>query len=125
MRKEKGQSLIEVILALSVVVIILVGLIRVAVVSMRNARYARDEAQATQYAQQSIEEARRLRDEQGNDFFVDSSCNDGPETIDVIFTRERDCNLDGSNMEVMVTVGWEEGGQDKEVVLETVLTPWR
>lgn len=124
MNQEKGQSLIEVILALAVALLVIVALVRLTVTSIRNAQFAKNKARATQYAQESMEEARRLRDEEGGAFFVDGYCDVSDEDLG-LFTRNRDCNLNGNVMEITVTVEWSESGESREVELKTNLTSWR
>ncbi len=58
----KGQTLIEVMLALAIAVVIL-SAITVAVISaLGNAQFSKDQNIATQYAQQAMESMRRIRD---------------------------------------------------------------
>ncbi len=57
----KGQTLIESLLALSVVGIILSGIAVIVASSLSNAGYGRDQSLATQYAQEGIEITRNTR----------------------------------------------------------------
>lgn len=62
MKKEKGQSLIEVLVGLAAAVLI-VGAITVATISaLNNATYSKNQNLATEYAQQGAEIVRNLRD---------------------------------------------------------------
>jgi len=126
---EKGQSLLEVVIALAVVGLVIMALIRVTVISVRNAAFARNQVLATKYAQEWLEEARNWRDQQDPEvFFVDGSCNAGPEAVD-IFTRTRTCSLsvegDKKTMTVVVEVSWTDAVGDHQSRLETRLTNWR
>lgn len=125
MRKDEGQSLIEVLVALAVMVVVILALVRVTTVSIKNATFAKNRALATKYAQEWIEETRKERDESTN--FFDSACasqtdNPGPSGI---FSRVRTCTLDGDTTTVVVTVSWAEGGVSHKSELVTHLTKWK
>lgn len=124
---EKGQSLVEVVVALAVVVLAITALVRVTVTSIRNANFAKNRALATKYAQEWIEEARQLRDEQGDDFFTDTFAANTCSASDTlgVFNRTRTCNLNGGTMTVVVTVSWTSGSISHESRLETYLTNWK
>lgn len=64
MRKnsESGQSLVEVLIGLSMAIIIVGALINMVVSSLRNSQFAKTSAQATKYAQEGIEILRTDRD---------------------------------------------------------------
>jgi len=61
----KGQTLVEVIVAVGIIVIVLVAVVAGVVQSVRNTRFAKEQATATRYAQETIEWLRRQRDELG------------------------------------------------------------
>lgn len=60
--EEKGQSLIEVLIALAVVLIVLVALVSAVTVSVQSSDYSRKKAQASAYANQGMENIRVYRD---------------------------------------------------------------
>lgn len=59
---EKGQGLVETLLAVSVAIIVVTSLISLGVFALRNSRQASYTAQATQIAQRQLEYARAYRD---------------------------------------------------------------
>lgn len=59
---QKGQSLIEVIIALSVVTIITLGFTNITITALRNAQYAKNQNQATRHVQEALEIVRVIRD---------------------------------------------------------------
>ena len=122
-RKDQGQSLIEVLTALAISIMVVVALVAGVTYAIRNLTYAKNQSLATQYAQEGLEAARKMRDEDPNTFFNDGSC-DVNDPLG-IFTRERLCAYDSDNdwMDVTVTVKWDEG--TKTTTLETKLTNWR
>ncbi len=65
MPHEKGQSLIEVIVAATVGILVVTALTFATIFSLRNASFAKTEAQATKLAQEGIERVRTGRDRNG------------------------------------------------------------
>lgn len=70
--KKNGQSLIEVLVAFAVAVIIGVGLVTATLTTQRAAASARNETQATELAQQYLEQIRVLRDSKGYNHIRDN-----------------------------------------------------
>lgn len=127
MRNSKGQSLIEVVAGLAVMMIVVLSLVSVTTVSVRNASFSRNQMLATKYAQEGIEEARNLRNTlPESTFFIGGSppCQNS-DTVG-IFNRIRDCTLsaDGT-IEVEVTVSWSDDNGTHESKLTTELTNWQ
>lgn len=60
-----GQSLVEVVVALGVVIALAVALVTTSLVTQRASRTAKNNTQATKLAQQSIEQMRVFRDRKG------------------------------------------------------------
>src|ERR1035437_1247949 len=58
----RGQSLIEVVLGLTVAVIIMTAITTVVINSLQNAEFSKNQNLAEQYAQEGIEQMRNLRD---------------------------------------------------------------
>lgn len=65
-----GQSLLEVLVALGIVLLVILALVRAAVVSIRNADFSKKQAQATSYAQEGMENIRAFRDSNWDGFWV-------------------------------------------------------
>lgn len=61
--KEKGQTLIEVLVGLSAAVVVISAITVAVVTSLNNAEYSRDQNLATHYAQEGIELVRNMRDQ--------------------------------------------------------------
>ena len=125
MKKASGQSLVEMVVAISVVLIVIVALVAVTTVSVRNASFSRNQALAMRYAQEGIEEARKLRDSQKEDvFFVNDSCSI-TKTIG-IFSFQRTCRLAGDKtMTVTVVVSWTDAKGTHKSELTTHLSKWK
>lgn len=126
-KQERGQSLIEVLVALGVVVLVLLALISVTTASIRNATFAKNQSLATEHAQELIEEARDIRNSNKGTFFTDESlCDLAPDPDSVPpFTLERACTLvGGDKMQVIATVSWTDAKGEHKSELYTELTKW-
>lgn len=60
--KQTGQTLIELLVVITIVIIIVGALVFGIIASIRNASFAKNQAQATKYAQEGIERVRAGRD---------------------------------------------------------------
>jgi len=67
-KKIQGQSLFEVLFAVAIAAIILVGVVSLSTTSIRNTSYSNNNAQATKYAQEAVEWLRGERDASFSDF---------------------------------------------------------
>ena len=121
---DSGQSIIEVLIALSLVVIVAVGLIKVTTNSIKNSGFARDQRIATKYAQEGLENARKLKEEDSNAFWQKT----GTET-EIIgqFTRAITyfLNADSDSMQINILVTWQDSQGAHQSSLETSLTKWK
>lgn len=62
LNNQKGQSLIELLVVITIVVIVVGALVFAIIASIRNATFAKNQAQATKLAQEGIEKTRSVRD---------------------------------------------------------------
>lgn len=74
----KGQSLIEVLVALGTAVIVLAAIVSSVINALNNAQFAKNQNLATQYAQEGMETIRKMRDSDWNTF----SAKDGSYCLD-------------------------------------------
>lgn len=149
--KTNGQSLLEVVVAIGVIVFVLVGLISTVTFGLSNAQFARNKAQAIKYTQEAVEWLRIERDASWNNFYDHSSdsgtiyclrntswpspgvcssamvIDDGILSTYDIFHREATLTRSGiDNDKVLVTVKvwWYQGNRYTDVVVNTYLTKW-
>jgi Tfp pilus assembly protein PilV len=61
-RKNKGQSLLEVIFALAIILLVVLALVQIVTGAIRSSDFAQKSSQATAYAQRAMEEIRAYRD---------------------------------------------------------------
>lgn len=62
MLTDKGQSLIELVIVISIGAVVVGALVFATISSLRNAQFAKNQAQATKLAQEGLEKVRSLRD---------------------------------------------------------------
>lgn len=135
--REKGQSLVEVIAALAVLVIVVLSLVGVNTRSVYNASFAREQSLATQYAQEIVEKIRAYRDKNTWAAFT-ASCESipgfgtlpspfNPPSVDCYLpgNPSNNCENDNERCEVKVVVEWIDAHGAHQSELVTILTSWR
>jgi Tfp pilus assembly protein PilV len=142
MNREKGASLLEVIIAIGLVSVILISLVSLSTKSLSNSTASREKNQATRYTNETIEWVRQERDRSWSEFEnrVDSSNTwcmpsnswsiSGPCSSQVIsgtsFARELHFNKPQADIvEVTVVTTWMESGNRSESRQATILTKWQ
>lgn len=68
MRREGGQTLVEVLLALGIAVIIITAIISVVIIALSNASFSKNQNLANAFAQEGLEVVRAIRDRSWTDF---------------------------------------------------------
>lgn len=137
---KKGQTIVEAIVVIGVVIILVTGLISGTTASLRTARDSRIRSDAVKYAQQSLEIVRSLRDENWTTFQSYSglycmgadntlvsagSCSNNITTVDANLTRSVRFSWLGDKMEVTASVDYLEGSVTHTVPLSTYFTQWK
>lgn len=127
----QGQSLIEVVTALGVIVLVLTALAVVVTLSIANAKFSQNQTLASKYSQEVMEKLRAYRDQNTWDVFT-SNCNGGSSlTLSDLpstgsWTRGIVCTVNGDTCGVVVTVGWADAkGRIHKSELKTNFTSWR
>lgn len=143
-----GQSLIEVVIALAVVVALAISLVTTTLITQKTSRQARNNTEASKLVQQNIEQIRVFRDRKGLTAFpADGACyvlvtvdpnpsnwsfNSGvgicPEVItidNVAFSRSIQIQTSSTNKKLItVTATWVDSGGTETVKNQTFLTNW-
>jgi len=143
---ERGQSLAEVTIAVSVVILIITGLIVGTTASLKTSQFNRSRSIAVKYAQEAMERARKLRDggwttfqsygsATGNTWCLDGAGQwiDVPTICEVnsyldnVFNRTVLFTWDSVNdrMRIDISVAWADVNRDHTVTLSSILTQWR
>jgi len=144
-KSASGQSLIEVLTALAVVLLVMVALVRATTVSMRSSGFSKAQTQATAYAQEAIEWIRAERDKDWDEFSTRAGTIFCLNSESLSWPAEGDCPADGyilggrfkreatltsvdgegNKVEVKVVVSWLESGGEHQSQITTYLTNWR
>lgn len=140
---KEGQSLFEVIVAIGISALILVGIVSLASGSVRNSSFSRNNAQATKYAQEGVEWLRGQRDAGWDNLATHSSVAGtttclgasppawgGSCTVstDTKFTRNVVLTTDAGNSNIinaLVTVSWSDSQGNHSVHSNNKFTNWR
>ncbi len=77
LKDQAGQTLIEIIIAVGLVVLVLTSISAGLAISVRNNRHAKSMEEAKQYAREGTEWFRRMRDQLGWDSFAQAVRSDG------------------------------------------------
>ncbi len=143
--KRHGQSMVEAVVVIGVVVMLVTGLVTATTTTLRSGQMSKSRVQALRYAKEGLEVVRIIKDAdwnlipqtskqyclgKGEQALVNESlpC---AKTIDntysrtVAFADSGACTAASSCRSVTVTVTWSESGQDKSVALTSFLTNWR
>lgn len=140
--KTKGQSLIEVIVAVGMISLLLTAVLALVSLSVKNSRLAKDRTKAVDRAQEGIELMRTYRDLSWTDLKLKTGASeyDLPANWTVLSAWNSPCasnnvesffkrcviltDIDNYTVAVSVTVSWQEGNQTHKTVQETNLTLW-
>lgn len=117
-----GQTLIEVLIGLTMTVFLLSALVVATTQAIKSSRFARSQARATHLAQQQIEELRNIRDEDGWEIFKSrlSSCplSSGDFSCELVINENTDTLVD-----LTVELSWTDRGTHT-VEQRTTFTKW-
>lgn len=143
MKKVRGQSIFEVVLAVGIVTVVLVGLIALIAIVLRNTNAARTRAEAAKMLLEAHEWVRNERDTDWGNFYSrtgtsnwclqtlawnnSGSCGTNEYVTDKPFRRQVTFQRITPDREVKstVTINWTDSQGDHTVESETLLTNWR
>ncbi len=141
----RGQTLIEIIIAIAVAVLVIAAIAQVATVGSRNATYSQTRTKASEYAQEATEWLRSQRDKNWNVFAnhdltycintlpadigtlpATGTGTCGASYLDVIFQRTMRFEYISPNQRnITVAVSWTDSKGLHSVSVQTTLTNWR
>lgn len=125
-KKELGQSLFEVVVALGFIALIITSVVSLARFSLRNSEFAKNNALATKYAQGATEELRQMRDEDWDTFLIYASGTKSMPVPGGVFEREVVfSNKTADSVQADVLVKWTDGQGDHEIRNITIFTNWQ
>jgi len=118
----KGQILVELMMALAVVAMVMIGLVQVSTRSINNADFSKNQSEATSYATAAIECAMAQRSALGWQVFFAAPTIGACGTLPSNYTREVKFTPSGSEIKVDVEVFWEANGKTFSSKQSTVFT---
>jgi type II secretory pathway pseudopilin PulG len=125
MLKEKGQSLLEMVIIIGVVGIALVAVTLASTISIRNSRVAKERSVARNYALEIFEQLKAEKTADPDTFLSQGSGTDtlAPVGENPEYTRTVEYNpvIPGEKMEITVTIGWVDSGRNLSIVEQTTL----
>lgn len=138
---EKGQTLLELVVVLLVVGIIITGIIAIVSASVRNARFSKDQAQASRFAQEALEWVRQRRDSDWTTFASKNSatycmislswdhatpCTSTDYIVGTNFLRNVTLSsVNANTISTDVTVSWNDSNGVHQSRLSTHLSNWK
>jgi len=125
LKNQKGQTLVEVLAGLGLILIVVTALIGMGIVALKASTSARNRTVAAKLANEGMEIARSKRDQDGLSTVVDVS--DDVTVGSVTFTRERVVSGPDPTKKktIVVTVSWPESSGTKTASVTSYLTDWR
>ncbi|MBI4029222.1 MAG: prepilin-type N-terminal cleavage/methylation domain-containing protein [Candidatus Blackburnbacteria bacterium] len=138
---ERGQALLELIVVLLVLGLMITAVVSVVTNSVRNARFAKDQAQASRFAQEGLEWIRAQRDTGWTNFqsktdrtycmqtlswALQSNCTSTQTISGTGFVRNSTlATVDSNTVSVDVKVSWNDSMGSHQARQSTYLTNWR
>lgn len=80
--QKSGFTLVETLVAISILVVVVIGPLTIAQKGIQNARFATEQITAVYLAQEAIEAVRQLRDDRALEVFADTTARDPDNPID-------------------------------------------
>lgn len=125
---QRGQTLIEVVAGVGLLMIVVTALIGLGVVAMKTSTSARNRTVAAKLANEGMELVRSERDQNAWDDFVTLTWADqvvGVGSVD--FTRKTTVTdtAESNKKKITVIVEWPESSGTKSVSVTSYLTDWR
>ena len=138
--KQSGQTLVELVVVLAIVGMIVTGIVSITAISVRNARFTKDQASASRYTQEAMEWIRQQRDTNWSTFSARSGrtycmnflywditnpCTGSQVVPNTTYIRTATLiTLDASSIQVEVEVSWTDARGSHQSRMSTILTSW-
>jgi Tfp pilus assembly protein PilV len=138
---QRGQTLVEAVVVVSIVVLLVTGLVAGTTASLRSAQSGRTKTQAVAIAQEGMELLRTMRDEDWDTFAAYSgsyclgddhvlsvspgTCSPNVTSSQLPFTREVEFSWQDPKMVATVNVSYLEGENTRTSTLVTYFTQWK
>lgn len=128
MKSNKGQTLVEIVVAIGVMGLILTSMVMVATIGIKTSRVAKERVEARHLMENRLEEVRRSRDTNPETFFGTGTYSDAPVLMgsnpEYSLTTTYTEIVPGEQYEITVDVTWVDGANDYNVSSSTYLSRW-
>jgi len=132
MRKKSGQTLIEILLAVAIIVILLVVMVGVVSKAIANSQYSRNRSLAARLVEEGLEQARSWRDQAADWETFRTSYNQtddatllpAPSPFRRAFTFSEETDVT-TKKKVVIVVTWTDSQGPHTINGETYLTKWQ
>lgn len=124
---KNGQSLVEVLASVSIVLFIIFGVISLTNYTLKNSTFSKNQTLATKYAQEKLEEIRTLRDKSPEVFWLKTGTeedNIGIFTRQVIYEQILNEENEATQTAVTVLVWWEDQSGKHYSKVGTLFGKW-
>lgn len=140
----RGQTLLELVVAIGVVAIVITALVAAVTASLRYSQSTRLRSRGVKYAQEGLELSRKLRDtntwstfdsyangsgswclDENGAWVVDTASGNCPVSVGNNFWRRVHFVRNDPIMEVTVSVSWGERNTPSSIELKTHFTQWK
>lgn len=142
MKKNKGQSIFEVILALGLIALVLLSIVAVAGISVKNSSFSKNNTLAVRYSEEALEWIKQQKEENWTDFYdntqnstwclrslswnIANECEYSHYIPDTELKREVVfSNRLTTSVQATIKVYWTDAGGYHEAVSDTILTNWK
>jgi len=126
-KNQTGQSLIEVLIAFTVIVLAVVGLVSATVSSINSTNFAKRQSYITSQTQEAIEAIRNDYYSKNWDDFQASCQSTGESKLSDLpsdrYSHSVTCEPDSGGLKTIVRVWWTKGDQTHESILEDFFAP--
>lgn len=129
-QSNSGQSLAEVMFAVAIASIVLLGLTQATTTALKNSQFAKNQSLANQFAQKGMEQARQLRDQNPAVFWskaaVGGKITETEVIINTPFTKETTYErITEEKMSLKIKISWKDStGGSHLAELTSYLTKW-
>lgn len=125
-----GQSLLEVLVAVTIIILVAIALMTSVTYSIRNTTFAKNQSIANRLAQEAVEKIRAYRDRVVWSTFINNCQNPSVLGLSALpggFSRTVSCTPGGSAnvRNIVVTISWTDSIGPHQAVSSTRLTNWR
>jgi len=141
---EKGQSMLEILMALAVMALIVMAIVGLATISIRNSSYSKNKSLAEKFATETVDWLRQERDSGWTVFAAKAvgngtyclpqlawlpapvgECSAGQYVVGTVLQRQIILQTNDGNIEAEVLVFWTDSQGEHRVKLNSFFSNWK